>query len=118
MGVTAEYLTRTCAVDGIAEAAGLDEGDGSLLVVPEGKHLLRLEHSEGMLEIELSSTAMQLAGTYRRLGYELEAGWNDLDAAERTRREALRGAALDELLPRLWTMDDAELLVIREESYG
>ncbi|PNU19380.1 hypothetical protein C2E25_12895 [Geothermobacter hydrogeniphilus] len=116
--VRGSYLTRTCAVDGIAEVTGLSEDDDRLQVIPEGRHLLRLEHAVGRLEIELAPTALELAGNYRRLGYQLEAGWDDLDSAERERREGLREEALDALLVRLWDMGDDELLLIREENHG
>jgi len=117
-GLRASYLTRTCAVDGIVEVMGLGAADGGLEILAEGRHLLRLEHVDAVLEVELSPTALEMAGDYRRLGYELEAGWDDLDTEERVRRERRREEALDELLPRLWGMDDSELLLIREVPHG
>lgn len=112
----AVYLTRTCALDGIAETTGLSDDGGTLKVQQAGRHALRLQRGRRMVELELSPAAMQQAGGYRKLSCELEAGWDDLDQAEKDRREASKEAYLDDLLPRLWQATDDELITIREEN--
>lgn len=114
--LTAVYFTRTCALDGIAEATGLSPDAGTLSVEPAGRHALRLKRDWRILELELSEDAMQQAGGYRKLCYELEAGWDDLDRAEKDRRDARKDAFLDALLPQLWQASDDELITIREDN--
>ncbi len=112
------YFTRTCAIDGVLEVTGLSEADGTLEIRPEGRHALRLERGWLAVEVELTPAAARLAGEYRRFGYEIEAGWDDLDEAERRRRQARREAYLDALLPRLWQAPDEELVFFRREDEG
>jgi len=106
----ATYHMRTCALDGIAETTGCREEDGSLTVTGEARHALRLQRGAVGVEVALSAGVMQAAGGYRKLCNELEQGWDALDEAERQRRQALMAAALDALLPQLWTAPDCDLI--------
>jgi len=112
----AVYRTRTCALDGIAETLGCREADGSLRVASDGRHRLEVAVPGYRVTAELAPAALQLAGPYRQLANRLEAGWEELDTAEQARRRAELDAALDALLPQLWSAATAELIVLTEEA--
>lgn len=106
----ASYSNRTCALDGIAETTGCSEADGTLIVKVDGRHALTLQSSQTSVELELTADALEMAGRYRSLCSRLEDGWDELEAGEQTRRRAEMDALLDELLPRLWHAEDAQLV--------
>ena len=108
----AVYGSRTCALDGVAETTGCAEDAGTLTVKGDGRHALLLKAEKGAVDVELTETALEMAGRYRALCNRLEQGWDELDEAEQARRRAEMDAMLDELLPQFWQMDD-ELLVKR-----
>lgn len=112
-GWQAVYGIRTCAVDGIAEVTGCSEDNGCLRVENQGRHALTLRMGGRRIELELTETALAMAGRYRALCDRLEKGWEHLDADERARRQAEMEAVLDELLPQLWCADEA-LLIARQ----
>jgi len=113
-GLRAVYHSRTCALDGIALTLDCTEERGNLAVTTEGRHVLEIFSRDGrVVELTLSANAMHIAGDYRRLGQELEQGWDRLDDAERRARDLQREAALDALLPGLWTAPTADLVIIR-----
>jgi len=108
------YHTRTCALDGIALTLGCCEENGNMTVTTEGRHALELYDTDGnVAEFTLSANAMRIAGEYRQLSVELERGWDTLDDADRNNRDRRREAALDALLPGLWTAPTADLIDIR-----
>lgn len=108
--VTAEFGVRTCALDGIAEATGCREENGSLRLVHDGRHVLTLRAGDERVTVLLLDATLQLAGCYRELCNELEDGWETLPEDERQRRRAVMDAALDELLPQFWNLPDEQLL--------
>jgi formylmethanofuran dehydrogenase subunit E len=108
--VSASYGSRTCALDGIAEVTGLSEEAGTLTVSSEGRHALRVEAGGELFTLELTATALKMAGRYRALCERLERNGEALDGVEQERRRARLDAMLDQLLPQLWAAPD-ELLV-------
>jgi len=113
-GLRAIYHSRTCALDGIALTTGCCEEQGSMTVTTEGRHVLELFTVDGQVaELSLTDNAMQIAGDYRRLSHELEQGWDFLDNVERAERDQRREAALDAVLPGLWSAPIADLMTIR-----
>jgi formylmethanofuran dehydrogenase subunit E len=106
----AVYSSRTCALDGIAETTGCSEEAGSLTVRSDGRHALQLESGETVVEVELTETALQMAGRYRSLCNRLEEGWETLAEEEQAKHRAEMDAMLDELLPQFWQMADEELI--------
>jgi len=110
----AVYHSRTCALDGIALITGCSEENGTMTVTTEGRHVLEVFSADGRVaELSLTDTAMQIAGDYRRLSVELEAGWDQLGDEERAARDDRRQATLDAILPGLWQAPDADLITIR-----
>ena len=109
-GLQAIYSNRTCALDGIAEATGCCEEEGTLVVQNDGRHALVLKSVAASVEVELTAEALTMAGRYRSLCSRLEHGWDGLDAQEQLRRRAEMDAMLDELLPCFWRGED-QLLV-------
>ncbi|KIH75585.1 Formylmethanofuran dehydrogenase subunit E [Geoalkalibacter ferrihydriticus] len=112
----AVYLLRTCAVDGIAVATGCSEADGSLHVRDEGRHALLVGHRGGVrgLEVVLRRATLDLAWEYRHLDEALERDRPTLDAAVLQRRHSAKALFLDQLLQRLRTLPEEDLLDVRE----
>ncbi len=106
----ATYSNRTCAIDGIAEATGCSEEQGSLIVKSDGRHALTLKGSTSSVEVELTEKALEMAGRYRSLCNRLENGWETLEEDEQANRRAEMDAMLDELLPQFWLADDSQLV--------
>jgi formylmethanofuran dehydrogenase subunit E len=104
------YSNRTCATDGIAEATGCSEDEGSLIVKSDGRHALLLSSAQASVEVELTAEALEMAGRYRSLCNRLENGWDELEADEQIRRRAEMDTMLDELLPQFWQAEDRELV--------
>jgi formylmethanofuran dehydrogenase subunit E len=104
------YSNRTCAADGIAEATGCSEDEGSLIVKSDGRHALLLSSAQASVEVELTAEALEMAGRYRSLCNRLENGWDELEADEQIRRRAEMDTMLDELLPQFWQAEDRELV--------
>lgn len=116
-GLRAIYHARTCALDGIALTIGCSEEQGNLTVTTEGRHVLEVYDDSGQVaELGLTEAAMQIAGDYRRLSGELEAGWDQLDVAARRERDQRREAALDAILPGLWQAPVDDLITVRTGS--
>jgi len=108
----AVFANRTCALDGITEVTGCSEANGRLKVVPCGRHALTVSTiDDRRVEVELTTTALEMAGRYRSLCDRLEQGWENLDRDEQARRQAAMDALLDELLPQFWQAED-QLLVV------
>ncbi|MDO3379027.1 formylmethanofuran dehydrogenase subunit E family protein [Geoalkalibacter halelectricus] len=107
-------LVRSCAVDGIAVATGCREADGSLRVSEQSRHALLVGPVTGgqALCVALSAAAVDLAWQYRRLDEALERERPRLAAPELEQRLAQKARFLDELLVRLRTLPEAELLEI------
>jgi len=110
------YRSRTCALDGIALVLGCSEENGLLRVQSDGRHRLEAALPGRRIAAELTPFALQLAGTYRQLANRLEAGWEELAAAEQDRRTRELDAALDALLPQLWTAGESDLITLTEEA--
>ena len=106
----AVYSNRTCAMDGIAEATGCSEENGSLVLKSDGRHALILTSPRASVEVELTAEALEMAGRYRSLCNRLESGWDELEVDEQTRRRAEMDALLDELLPQFWQLEDSQLV--------
>ena len=104
------YSNRTCAIDGITEATGCSEENGTLIVKSDGRHVLALQAGQSSVEVELTAEALEMAGQYRSLCNRLEQGWDELDADEQIRRRAEMEAMLDELLPQFWHAEDTQLV--------
>jgi len=110
----AVYHARTCALDGIALITGCSEDNGTMTVTTEGRHVLEVFSGDGRVaELSLTDTAMQIAGDYRRLSVELEAGWDQLGDEERATRTERRESTLDAILPGLWQAPVADLIMVR-----
>jgi hypothetical protein len=60
--------------------------------------------------VELTETALQMAGRYRSLCNRLEEGWETLAEEEQAKRRAEMDTMLDDLLPQFWQMPDEELI--------
>lgn len=105
------YTNRTCALDGIAEATGCSEDNGSLVVKNDGRHALKLSSAQACVEVELTADALEMAGRYRALCNRLERGWDALEAAEQGKRRAEMDAMLDELLPQFWKAEESRLVL-------
>lgn len=119
-GLRGIYHARTCAVDGIEQTTGCTLTQGNLLVKDAGRHLLTLfcrESGEGV-EVELRASALDLAGSYRQIGLELERSRPRMNAAEIRMREEERERSLDVLLHKLRTSPDEELLTLKPLSPG
>lgn len=108
--LSAIYSNRTCALDGIAETTGCSEKRGTLVVKSDGRHALILRSAESSVGVELTDTALQMAGQYRALCLRLERGWEELETTEQARRRAEMDDMLDELLPQFWQAEDALLV--------
>lgn len=106
----AVYSSRTCALDGIAETTGCSEEAGSLVVNSDGRHALQLKNNDAIVEVELTETALEMAGRYRSLCNRLEKDWDSLEEEEQSKRRSEMDAMLDELLPQFWQMPDEELV--------
>lgn len=109
--LTATYYIATCAADGISVMTGCQRSDDSLRIVPQERHALWLQDADGHgLFAELSHSALQLAGGYRLLDQEFMRDEARLGAAERQERQRAKELFLDDLLQKLWTLPDDELL--------
>jgi formylmethanofuran dehydrogenase subunit E len=109
--LTATYYIATCAADGISVMTGCKQADGTLRIVAQERHALWLQETDGRgLFAELSSSALQLAGTYRTLDQALQQEAAQLSPAERQQRQAAKELFLEELLQKLWTLPDDELM--------
>lgn len=109
--LAATYYIATCAADGISVMTGCSKADGSLHIVPQERHALWLQDTDGHgLFAELSPTALQLAGGYRLLDQEFMRDEACLDATERQERQRTKELFLDDLLQKFWTLPDGELM--------
>lgn len=108
------YRIATCAVDGIAVTTGCSEGAGSLKVEDCGKHQLLLRDlGRGVaVVVEIRPETLAMAGVYRRLDAALERDQASLAAAELAQRLKEKEVVLEELLPKLRTLPEEELLLI------
>ena len=109
--LSATYFIATCAVDGISVMTGCNKPDGSLRVVARDRHALWLEDQEGRgIFAELSSNALQLAAVYRALDQALQQEEAALSPDELQQRRIARTQAFEELLQKLRTLPDDQLL--------
>ncbi|OGR32127.1 MAG: hypothetical protein A2091_12625 [Desulfuromonadales bacterium GWD2_61_12] len=111
----ASYGIATCAVDGIVVTTGCREGAGTLTVEDGGRHQLVLYDlvSGSAVSVEIRPEALALAGEYRRLDAALEQERGSLAAVELARRLEEKERVLDVLLPKLRTLPEEELLLVR-----
>ncbi|PLX80701.1 MAG: hypothetical protein C0616_07350 [Desulfuromonas sp.] len=114
--VRGTFGVRTCALDGIAEATGCREEDGTMRVLHDGRHALTLEVPGRSITVGLPEATLCRAATYRDLCNELEAGWESLLADEQQKRRAVMDQTLDRLLPQFWNLPDTTLLTIEGGS--
>lgn len=110
--VRGTFGVRTCALDGIAEATGCREEDGTMRVLHDGQHVLSLEVPGRSVIVGLPEATLCRAATYRDLCNELEAGWEGLAKDEQQRRRAVMDQALDRMLPQFWNLPDKMLLTV------
>lgn len=109
--LTATYYIATCAADGISVMTGCQKADDSLHIAAQERHALWLEDADGRgLFAELSRSALQLAGEYRALDLAFQKDAANLSAAERQQRQTAKEFLLTELLQKLWTLPDDELM--------
>lgn len=111
----ARYHVATCALDGIRHTTGCHEGNGSLLVVEEGRHALALvRRDDGCgVEVEIRPETLALAGEFRAFDEALDRDRAELSPVGLRERLDERDRLLDELLERLRTVPDAELMLLR-----
>ncbi len=115
-GLLAFFSPRTCAVDGIELTTGCSREAGTLVVGSAGHHALTLgeKDAETAIEVSLSAKALAMAGEYRQLSQALVQARPGLCEDELAAREKEREAFLDRLLERLRTLDDEELLNLKD----
>ena len=107
----ATYFIDTCAADGISVMTGCSKAAGTLWIVARQRHALWLQDETGCgLFAELSDPALQLAGTYRTLDLAFQKEEAHFTKEKRQQRLAARELFLEELLQKLWTLPDAELM--------
>lgn len=106
-GVEALYCIRTCAVDGIRTASGCEP-----TVVERGMHRLVLLGESDGLSIALTRQALDTAWEYRRANEALERERPGLDAEQLGLREQDLGKVLQQVLERLWSLEEGVLLEI------
>jgi formylmethanofuran dehydrogenase subunit E len=107
----ATYFIGTCAADGISVMTGCSRAAGTLRIVVRERHALWLQDDAGCgIFAELSPQALQLAGTYRTLDLALQREEAHLTKSERQQRLMAKELFLEELLQKLWTLPDAELM--------
>jgi formylmethanofuran dehydrogenase subunit E len=104
------YYADTCALDGIRVATGID----TPRVIEQGRHVLVLvDPVDGRgVQVSLRPAALDIAWEYRRVGEALDRDRAALDAATLSVRRQELERVLDEVLRRLWTLPDEELLEI------
>jgi len=109
------YGIATCAVDGIAVTTGCSERAGTLQIEDRGRHLLLLRDVGGGLAVtaEIRPATLDMAAVYRRFDEALERERTSLGAAELAQRLQEKANILDELLPKLRTWPEDELLQLR-----
>ncbi len=114
----AQYLLRTCALDGIAAATGCSEQLGTLRVRESDRHALVLRdlRTEAFVMVELTARALALAGEYRRRDASLTADWERLSGDARKQRVREKENYLDDLLQRLRTLPEPELIAVQDAS--
>lgn len=110
----AVYGIATCAVDGITVTTGCSEGAGTLQIEDRGRHLLLLRDvgSGEVVTAEIRPETLDMAAVYRRCDEALERERSSLKAAQLARRLREKAQILDELLPKLRTWPEDELLLV------
>jgi len=108
------YHITTCAVDGIAVTTGCSEVAGTLRVEDRGRHqlLLRDIRSGCAVEVEIRPETLEMAAIYRRFDEALERERPSLAADQLAQRLQEKERVLEELLPKLRTLPEAELLLV------
>lgn len=107
----ATYFIATCAADGISVMTGCKKSAGALRIIAQERHALWLQDDDGCgLFAELNRQALQLAGEYRTLDQEFQKDAAHLGAAERQQRQTAKELFLEELLQKLWSLPDEELM--------
>lgn len=109
-----EFLIRTCAVDGIVEATGCCEEEGTLVVRDTGRHalILRAAKEGEAVRVVLRPATLDMAWEYRLMDEALQQERNQLAARDLERRLRDKDAFLEVLLQRLRTLPEDELLEI------
>lgn len=109
------YGIATCAVDGIVVTTGCSEEAGTLIVEDGGLHRLVLRNlaSNSAVAVEIRPETLELAAVYRRLDAALERDRGTLVDSDLAQRREEKERVLDELLPKLRTMPEEELLLVR-----
>lgn len=109
--LSALYFINTCAADGISVMTGCKKAEGTLMIVERDRHALWLKDSGARgLFTELSDYALQLAGEYRLLDQSFEKEKSSFSPEELQRRQLAKEFFLDDLLQKLWTLPDYELM--------
>ena len=113
---TATYYIATCAADGISVMTGCEKSDHSLRIVALERHALWLQGHDGHgVFAELSDKALQLAGDYRILDQSLQKEEARLPPDELRQRQEAKMQAFEELLHKLRTLADDELMTFATE---
>lgn len=109
--MSAVYFIDTCAADGIGVMTGCKKEDKTLRIVAKNRHALWLKGHQGRgVFAELSGQAMTLAGEYRARDLALAQVEGTLSPEVLTQRRAEKELFLDELLQKLWSLPDEELM--------
>lgn len=107
----ATYFIDTCAADGISVMTGCSRAAGTLQIVARQRHALWLQDADECgLFAELSPSALHLAGSYRTLDLAFQKEEAHLSKSERQQRLTAKELFLEELLQKLWTLPDGELM--------
>jgi len=104
------YYANTCALDGIRVATGIDNPR----VVEQGRHVLVLvDPAAGRgVQVSLCPAALDIAWEYRRVSEAFDRERVGLDPAALSERQNEVERVLDDVLLRLWTLPDEDLLEI------
>jgi len=112
----ATYFIDTCAADGISVMTGCNKAAGTLRIVARQRHALWLQDdNKNGIFAELSPSALQLAGSYRTLDLAFQREEAHLTKLERQQRLTAKELFLEELLQKLWTLPDAEVMNLAAE---
>jgi formylmethanofuran dehydrogenase subunit E len=113
-GMQVVYLIQTCAADGIREATGCSEDDGTFRIENRGEHRLLLNAAAGEgVEVSLTEAALGVAWRYRLCSEALDRDRPRLSGEELVAREAERESVLQSVLEELWILPDETLLHLR-----
>lgn len=115
VSLRAIYRINTCAVDGIAVTTGCSESAGTLTIEDRGRHQLMLydANSGSAVEVEIRPETLAMSAVYRRFDDALERERPLLTEDQLAQRLREKECVLNDLLPKLRTLPDDELLFVR-----